>query len=36
MWPFPSVLNRWYDDALYRIEAELGQHPKGNAIPHLG
>jgi hypothetical protein len=36
MWPFPSMLNRWYDDALRRIEAELGQHPEGNAIPHLG
>ena len=24
MWPFPATLNRWYDDALRRIEAELG------------
>ncbi|HMI83442.1 MAG TPA: hypothetical protein VK550_05065 [Polyangiaceae bacterium] len=23
MWPFPSMLNRWYDEALHRIEAEL-------------
>ena len=23
MWPFPNVLNRWYDDALRRVEAEL-------------
>jgi hypothetical protein len=23
MWPFPRMLNRWYDDALRLIESEL-------------
>jgi hypothetical protein len=32
MWPFPSVLNRWYDEALERVETEL----KNDEIPNIG
>lgn len=32
MWPFPSVLNRWYDEALRLIEAEMVEPRE---VPHL-
>ena len=32
MWPFPSVLDRWYDESLIKIENELRDAPAG--IPH--
>jgi hypothetical protein len=33
MWPFPAMLNRWYDDALRLVEAELRDRPE---VPQLG
>jgi hypothetical protein len=25
MWPFPGAVNRWFDEALADVRAELGQ-----------